>query len=144
MPHGSQDQESFQHTYVYVSACLSQCVLLDIVRVMAPSARIRRRSAHRGVHRATRTRTPMLMHIYLSLSLSVCLAASLLAPCASLPPRPGEFSTYIRIGFCVFLSMCASRHHTCHGSFTQNTQQHQWSSGRIHRCHRCGPGSIPG
>ena len=22
--------------------------------------------------------------------------------------------------------------------------QHQWSSGRIHRCHRCGPGSIPG
>ena len=23
-------------------------------------------------------------------------------------------------------------------------QQHQWSSGRIHRCHRCDPGSIPG
>ena len=22
--------------------------------------------------------------------------------------------------------------------------QHQWSSGRIHRCHRCDPGSIPG
>ena len=21
---------------------------------------------------------------------------------------------------------------------------HQWSSGRIHRCHRCDPGSIPG
>ena len=23
-------------------------------------------------------------------------------------------------------------------------QMHQWSSGRIHRCHRCDPGSIPG
>ncbi len=23
-------------------------------------------------------------------------------------------------------------------------QKHQWSSGRIHRCHRCDPGSIPG
>ena len=23
-------------------------------------------------------------------------------------------------------------------------QGHQWSSGRIHRCHRCDPGSIPG
>ena len=23
-------------------------------------------------------------------------------------------------------------------------QQHQWSSGRIHRCHQCDPGSIPG
>ena len=22
--------------------------------------------------------------------------------------------------------------------------EHQWSSGRIHRCHRCDPGSIPG
>ena len=22
--------------------------------------------------------------------------------------------------------------------------RHQWSSGRIHRCHRCDPGSIPG
>ena len=22
--------------------------------------------------------------------------------------------------------------------------KHQWSSGRIHRCHRCDPGSIPG
>ena len=22
-------------------------------------------------------------------------------------------------------------------------QQHQWSSGRMHRCHRCDPGSIP-
>ena len=25
-----------------------------------------------------------------------------------------------------------------------NEQEHQWSSGRIHRCHRCDPGSIPG
>ena len=24
------------------------------------------------------------------------------------------------------------------------TTMHQWSSGRIHRCHRCDPGSIPG
>ena len=24
------------------------------------------------------------------------------------------------------------------------THQHRWSSGRIHRCHRCDPGSIPG
>ena len=24
------------------------------------------------------------------------------------------------------------------------THEHQWSSGRIHRCHRCDPGSIPG
>ena len=24
------------------------------------------------------------------------------------------------------------------------SSQHQWSSGRIHRCHRCDPGSIPG
>ena len=24
------------------------------------------------------------------------------------------------------------------------SHQHQWSSGRIHRCHRCDPGSIPG
>ena len=24
------------------------------------------------------------------------------------------------------------------------SQQHQWSSGRIHRCHRCDLGSIPG
>ena len=23
-------------------------------------------------------------------------------------------------------------------------RRHQWSSGRIHRCHRCDPGSIPG
>ena len=26
----------------------------------------------------------------------------------------------------------------------QNSHKHQWSSGRIHRCHRCDPGSIPG
>ena len=26
----------------------------------------------------------------------------------------------------------------------KRTHQHQWSSGRIHRCHRCDPGSIPG
>ena len=25
-----------------------------------------------------------------------------------------------------------------------NYARHQWSSGRIHRCHRCDPGSIPG
>ena len=25
-----------------------------------------------------------------------------------------------------------------------NEQEHQWSSGRIHCCHRCDPGSIPG
>ena len=25
-----------------------------------------------------------------------------------------------------------------------NRLKHQWSSGRIHRCHRCDPGSIPG
>ena len=25
-----------------------------------------------------------------------------------------------------------------------NLHRHQWSSGRIHRCHRCDPGSIPG
>ena len=24
------------------------------------------------------------------------------------------------------------------------SRMHQWSSGRIHRCHRCDPGSIPG
>lgn len=29
----------------------------------------------------------------------------------------------------------------CHSSFWH---LHQWSSGRIHRCHRCDPGSIPG
>lgn len=27
---------------------------------------------------------------------------------------------------------------------TTEKHQHQWSSGRIHRCHRCDPGSIPG
>ena len=26
----------------------------------------------------------------------------------------------------------------------KDRQLHRWSSGRIHRCHRCGPGSIPG
>ena len=26
----------------------------------------------------------------------------------------------------------------------QGHQQHQWSSGRIHRCHRLDPGSVPG
>jgi hypothetical protein len=32
-----------------------------------------------------------------------------------------------------------------HGLANPNTiQQHHWSSGRIHRCHRCDPGSIPG
>ena len=41
---------------------------------------------------------------------------------------------------------------TTHKDFARNkkspanvkrTHQHQWSSGRIHRCHRCDPGSIP-
>ena len=27
---------------------------------------------------------------------------------------------------------------------TQLGHEHQWSNGRIHRCHRCDPGSIPG
>ena len=27
---------------------------------------------------------------------------------------------------------------------TPSKHQHRWSSGRIHRCHRCDPGSIPG
>ena len=29
-------------------------------------------------------------------------------------------------------------------SVCKSGRQHQWSSGRIHRCHRCDPGSIPG
>ena len=29
-------------------------------------------------------------------------------------------------------------------SDSQMGHEHQWSSGRIHRCHRCDPGSIPG
>jgi hypothetical protein len=29
------------------------------------------------------------------------------------------------------------------GLHPEDIQQHQWSSGRIHRCHRCDPGSIP-
>ena len=32
--------------------------------------------------------------------------------------------------------------YTC--ATTTMSQLHQWSSGRIHRCHRCDPGSIPG
>ena len=37
--------------------------------------------------------------------------------------------------------------HRRHRSPTQPRRflpAHQWSSGRIHRCHRCDPGSIPG
>ena len=30
------------------------------------------------------------------------------------------------------------------GFSTLRMQRHQWSSGRIHRCHPCDPGSIPG
>ena len=30
------------------------------------------------------------------------------------------------------------------GKVQLNSQKHQWSRGRIHRCHRCDPGSIPG
>ena len=39
---------------------------------------------------------------------------------------------------CVGVSVFASGLISCH-----NCMQ-QWSSGRIHRCHRCDPGSIPG
>ena len=47
---------------------------------------------------------------------------------------------------------CRGRPHLCpnkvapkHGSIDKATvHQHQWSSGRIHCCHRCDPGSIPG
>ena len=32
------------------------------------------------------------------------------------------------------------------GIYVRNSKhsEHQWSSGRMHRCHRCDPGSIPG
>jgi hypothetical protein len=30
------------------------------------------------------------------------------------------------------------------GVCDKQKHEHQWSSGRIHRCHRCDPGSIPG
>ena len=33
---------------------------------------------------------------------------------------------------------------TIHCTWLIRTQLHQWSSGRIHRRHRCDPGSIPG
>ena len=38
----------------------------------------------------------------------------------------------------------ASRTRMPLGQQDSRITKHQWSSGRIHRCHRCDPGSIPG
>ena len=38
----------------------------------------------------------------------------------------------------------SKRRHTFDALRSIRHHSHQWSSGRIHRCHRCDPGSIPG
>ena len=74
-------------------------------------------------------------------------------------PGLGIFSSYCRqrvaIGFVICVGRCgwalgAHLHPwmivllTSLGPQARADIKHQWSSGRIHRCHRCDPGSIPG
>ena len=38
---------------------------------------------------------------------------------------------------------CGSQFESCIHSTHETSSQHQWSSARIHPCHRCDPASIP-
>jgi hypothetical protein len=62
-------------------------------------------------------------HVYMQYSMCGCcvlVSAPRLCHCLMVVCRPG--------------ALLGQRH----------CRKHQWSSGRIHRCHRCDPGSIPG
>ena len=73
-------------------------------------------------------------YLSLSVSLSLSLSLSLLLP-RRVAPTGLAASALLRNCMPRLKSMAPC---------SKMQQQHQWSSGRIHRCHRCDPGPIPG